>query len=53
MGEHPHRIRGERGCDMGFAERKPGRGITFERQINKITNKLKKNLSKQEQVTFS
>jgi hypothetical protein len=32
--EHPHRSSGERGCNRGFTEGKPGRGITFG--INKI-----------------
>jgi hypothetical protein len=29
---------GEEGWDSGFAERKPGKGITFEMQINKTYN---------------
>ena len=37
MWEHPHKGRGE-GGDKGLAEGKLGRGITFEMQINKITN---------------
>jgi hypothetical protein len=39
VGEHPHRGRG-RGVEWVFlGEKKPGRKITFEMQINKITNK--------------
>jgi hypothetical protein len=39
VGEHPHRIREEEGCDRGFSEGKPVRRIVFEMLINKITNK--------------
>jgi hypothetical protein len=35
VGEHPQRSRGR----SEFSEGKVGKGITFERQINKITNK--------------
>jgi hypothetical protein len=38
--EHPHRSRGG-GLDRGFGEGKWGRVITFEMQINKISNKNK------------
>ena len=38
IGELPHRS-GGRGWDRGFTEEKPGRRITFEMKINKITNK--------------
>ena len=38
MGEHPHRGRREGGGDRGLVEEKLRRGITFEMQINKITN---------------
>jgi hypothetical protein len=38
--EHPHR--GGEGCDRGFLKGKPGRGITYEMQTNKITNFKKK-----------
>jgi hypothetical protein len=34
---------GERGGDRGVLEEKPGKGVTFEMQIKKISNK--KNLS--------
>jgi hypothetical protein len=39
VGEHPHRSRGRGGEGGGDAEGKPRKGITFEMQINKITNK--------------
>jgi hypothetical protein len=44
VGEHPQRsrVRGG-GGDKKFVEGKLGRGITFEIQINKITNKNEKN----------
>jgi hypothetical protein len=35
---------GEGEVDRGFSERKPGKGITFEMQIKKISNK-KRNTS--------
>jgi hypothetical protein len=31
------------GCDKGFLEGKPEEEITFEMQVNKITNKIKIN----------
>jgi hypothetical protein len=39
MGELPHESSGMGGSDRSFAEGKPGRGITFEMKIHKITNK--------------
>jgi hypothetical protein len=39
VGKHPHRSGEEGGWDRWLAEGKPGRGITFEMYINKITNK--------------
>jgi hypothetical protein len=36
---HRHGGRWEERWDVGFLERKLGRGITLEMQINKITNK--------------
>jgi hypothetical protein len=38
VGEHPHRSRGG-GWESGFLEGKPGKGITFEMQMKKISNK--------------
>jgi hypothetical protein len=32
---------GEGGWDRGFSEGKPGKGITFEMQVNKISNENK------------
>ena len=29
---------GEEGCDRGFSEGKPGKGITFEMYIKKVSN---------------
>jgi hypothetical protein len=37
--EQPDRSSGGGKWDRGFAKGNPGRGITFERQINKMTNK--------------
>jgi hypothetical protein len=39
VGENPHRIRENGGRDRGLVDGKQGRGITFEMQINKISNK--------------
>jgi hypothetical protein len=39
VGKHPQ-IQGEGVWDRGFAEEKPGRGITFEMYINKIFKKI-------------
>ena len=38
VGEHPHRGTEEGRADGGLVEGKLGREITFEMQINKITN---------------
>lgn len=32
-------MEGEEGWDRGFVEEKPGRGITYGMEINKISNK--------------
>jgi hypothetical protein len=42
VGEHPHRVRGEGKWDREFPEGRPGKGITFEMQIKKISNKRKR-----------
>jgi len=39
--EHPHRIRCRGKWNGGVPEGKPGKGITFEMEINKISNKKK------------
>jgi hypothetical protein len=36
VGEHSYKSRGKGAWDRGFVEGKPGKGITFEMQINKI-----------------
>jgi hypothetical protein len=38
VGEHPHGGRGRGEWNGGFSEGKPGRGITLDIQINKITD---------------
>jgi hypothetical protein len=42
VGELHYRNRGEGHWDRGFVEGNPGRGITFEMQINKVTIKKEK-----------
>ena len=39
---------GEGEEDRGFSERKPGKGITFEMQIKRISNKKKEHFRKKE-----
>jgi hypothetical protein len=39
VGKHPHRIRG-RGNGIGGLWGNSGRGIKFQMEINKITNKI-------------
>jgi hypothetical protein len=38
--ETPSKKQGERGYNRGFSEGEPGKGITFEMQIKKISNKI-------------
>jgi hypothetical protein len=43
VGQHPHRSRAEEGCNRGFLEGKPKRGITFGMYIvNKTYMKKRK-----------